>query len=348
MLSLAMPFYQYKGPNGERGIKRGIPHYHPLVGHTAVNASRPQHNPKFHSPYVETPIAHPAFYNPPPHPFDIKPVYYDWHGGPPFAPNGFPYSMNAQVGDGSHLVSPPTPPHTPNPGPTAPATAMSSLSLDDHAIPLPAAARQLFSAVRQSIEFFDHFYRSYRRSIAAMRVHGDRDLLNTIWTNHIRSSMCDPSKDWARKDSKEPATCTEDDLAKEHLSFPQHQRRILERYDTLQRSVYPHVPHAAASGNIRSDWPDEELDTSQQRHETAESLKRKVRNGAEDLQNALRGMMKDYQQAKTAIRELKSLEANLKTYRACWQKDWKQENDDGNDSDLEVGGAKDDESNEYT
>jgi hypothetical protein len=237
---------------------------------------------------------------------------------------------------------------TPTMDPVDATKIISLLNLNDPPIPLPAAASQLHAAVSQAITFFDSFYRSFRTSMSQVKTFGDKDLLNKIWATQIRASQTEPSKDWSHPNDQNQQQQQQqqqqyqgrnhhNNNQGESLSFPQHQKRILERNDAVLRAQCSSVPQAAAEAGVSS-WPDRELQQQQQRHRAAEALKRKVRNGTEDLRYTLQAMTVDYEMAKMAIRELKFLRQNLTTYRACWRPDWELEDDDGNDSDDEAQG----------
>ena len=335
-----MSLYYFKTADGQRGVKRGSPRLNPRL---SQRLSKPLNWYEKAAPHDNN-IAwsQPVFYNPLVQPFAhcLGPTPYENTYQPQLVPYGLQVPMSDSQPNYHPIAGPPTPMLTPTLDPVNATKAITHLNLSEPSIPLPAAANQLYTAVSQAITFFDHFYRSFRTSVGNMRAFGDKNLLNKIWETQIRASMVDPSKDWAIRDNEnnQGQGQSQDNNQLDRLSFPQHQKRILERNEALLRSQYSSVPRAAAQLGT-SDWPDRELQQNQQRHRAAEALKRKVKSAREELGYTLGAMATDYEMAKMAIRELKCLKQNLVTYRACWKSDWDLEDDDGNDSDIERDGG---------
>ena len=97
------------------------------------------------------------------------------------------------------------------------------------------------------------------------------------------------------------------------------------------------LEQAAAAKDGDAPWLEPELYANRLRHGAAEKLKRRVENSSDDVKYAIGGMRKDYLLAKDAMRELKSLRQDLTTYKACWDKNWEWEKDDGGESDQGYG-----------
>lgn len=285
------------------------------------------------------------------YPFEryFYPVYFDPPSPPLFVPYAAQHPMNHHRNSRRPNAIPPMSPFD---HPSYPDAVGMPVRLDnDPSIPLPAAARQLYSAVTNAINFFQGFYDSYARAVAGMDADGDRELLDHLWAAHIRRNMADPTRNWNRSEPSDPSDNDKDDannensndqnsnkkkkkdggnkgkgkskrkgdLALDRLSFTQHQKRIRERTQTFHRSSYPRLPQQAAMAIASAgDWPEADLYAKRKLHRSAEALKRKVRNSHEDLEDALEGMGTDFEMAEIAIGELKCLKQNLETYKSCW------------------------------
>ncbi len=179
------------------------------------------------------------------------------------------------------------------------------------AVSFERAAREFSKALEAATDYIKPIYDSFKQDTKEISRYADQAAMDLLWAKKLVAKHDANYNNRGNQSNNHTDDTEEAEQERCRLTFKDHQIAIYNRCEDMLGAESPLWRSSTEDG------PSAHRDTEQD----VRALMQKMARAREDLFPALRGMGRHWAMAGTALKEMKVLQGNLKTYGEVWDPD---------------------------